>query len=256
MTERRGCDLRDTMSELPSRRQIYRLPRERRIADIMEAARTVFETKGYEDALISEIAERAAVVEGTIYRYFDNKHDLLIKVVAHWYEEMLSDYDERLKGIRGTWNRLRFMVWQHLTCIHQHPRLCRLMFQEIRANAAYGATAVFELNRQYTRRTLDIVKDAIKAGEFREDTPLRLVRDMIYGCVEHHTWAYLRGEGDFRVDETADMITNIIYRGVAVEATPKARVGAPSDGGMEVAVRLERAVERLEVLSGEFANRR
>ena len=244
----------ETTSEASSRRQVFRLPRERRIADIMEAARAVFETKGYEDALISEIAERAEVVEGTIYRYFDNKRDLLVKVVEHWYEEMLSDYDERLRGITGTWNRLRFMVWQHLTCIHRHPKLCRLMFQEIRADPGYGATAIFELNRQYTRRTLDIVKDAMDAGELREDTPMRLVRDMIYGCVEHHTWAYLRGEGDFRVDETADMITNVVYRGLV--ADPKPETSACADGDVAIAVRLERAIERLEDLSREIAGRR
>jgi TetR/AcrR family transcriptional regulator, fatty acid metabolism regulator protein len=236
------------MSELSSRRQIYRLPRERRVADIMEAARVVFETRGYEDALISEIAQRADVVEGTIYRYFENKRDLLIKVVAHWYEEMLSDYDENLKGIRGTWNRLRFMIWRHLTCIHKHPRLCRLMFEEIRANADYTATTVFDLNRQYTWRTLEIVKDAVKAGEFRADTPLSLARDMIYGCVEHHTWAYLRGEGDLRVDETADMLTNMIYRGLAAEPT-----SGPTDRALlgdrgAIVVRLERAIECLETL--------
>lgn len=243
----------ETTSERVFRRPVFRLPRERRIADIMEAARAVFETKGYEDALISEIAERAEVVEGTIYRYFDNKRDLLIKVVEHWYEEMLSDYDERLGGITGTWNRLRFMVRQHLACIHRHPRLCRLMFQEIRANPDYATTAVFELNRKYTRRTLDIVKDAMEAGEFREDTPMRLVRDMIYGCVEHHTWAYLRGEGDFRVDETADMITNVVYRGLAPDAKPE--TSRRADGDVAVAARLERAVERLEHLSREIAGR-
>ena len=127
------------------------------------------------------------------------------------------------------------------------------MFQEIRADPDYAATAVFELNRKYTRRTLDIVKDAMKAGEFRGDTPMRLVRDMIYGCVEHHTWAYLRGEGDFRVDETADMITNVVYRGLAAEA--KSETSARDDRDA-VAVRLERAVERLEGLSREIAGRR
>jgi TetR/AcrR family fatty acid metabolism transcriptional regulator len=235
------------MSETSARRQISRLPRERRVADIMEAARVVFETKGYEDALISEIAERADIVEGTIYRYFDNKRDLLIKVVAHWYEDMLSDYDERLRKVRGVRNRLRFMVWRHLTVVHQQPQMCRLMFQEIRAGADYGATPLFDLNRQYTRRTLDIVKEAIETGEFRADTPMRLVRDMIYGCVEHHTWAYLRGEGDFRVEETADKIADILYRGLAAEKAPRA------DDEASLATRLERAVARLEALSGAAA---
>jgi AcrR family transcriptional regulator len=240
-----------TTSEPASRRQVSRLPRERRVADIMEAARTVFETKGYEDALISDIAERAEVVEGTIYRYFDNKRDLLIKVVEHWYEEMLADYDVQLAGIRGTWNRLRFMVWRHLECIHRHPQLCRLMFQEIRADADYAGTAVFELNRKYTRRTLDIVRDAMQSGEFRQDTPMRLVRDMIYGCVEHHTWAYLRGHGDLQVDETADAIANFVYRGLVSEVTLEAR----EEPGAALAARLERAVERLESLSKALPDR-
>jgi len=56
------------MSEVLQRRQIFRLSRERRVADIMEAAKAVFLEHGYDAALISEIAARADVVEGTIYR--------------------------------------------------------------------------------------------------------------------------------------------------------------------------------------------
>src|SRR5210317_665550 len=98
----------------PLRRRVHRLPREQRTADIMEMARTVFCEKGYGEAVISEIAQRLGVVEGTIYRYFPSKRDLLIAVASDWYEQMLSDYDQQLQGLRGTWNRLRFMVWRHL----------------------------------------------------------------------------------------------------------------------------------------------
>jgi len=223
------------------------LPRETRVADIMRAAKSVFIVKGYEDASISEIAIGANVVEGTIYRYFENKRALLIRVVEDWYEEMLSDYDERLRGIRGTWNRLRFMIWKHLSSIHDEPDLCRLMFQVIRSGADYRKTGVFDLNRQYTRRTLDIVRDAVTAGEFRQDISLPIVRDMIYGCVEHHTFAYLRGEGDFAVNATADAITDILCRGLAADAVP---VGPILESG--VARRLEDVAAKLERLGAEF----
>src|SRR4051812_3823656 len=85
------------MTKPPPRPTVFRLPRERRVADIMRAARMVFEEKGYDAALISDIAERAQVVEGTIYRYFENKRALLTKVVEHWYTGMLSDYDHELR---------------------------------------------------------------------------------------------------------------------------------------------------------------
>jgi TetR/AcrR family fatty acid metabolism transcriptional regulator len=223
------------------KRQVFRLPRERRIADIIAAARTEFKDKGYQDALLSDIAERAKVVEGTIYRYFENKHDLLVKVIEHWYETMLSDYDQQLAGISGTRNRLRFMIWRHLTAIHDDPALCHLMFRVLRTGVDYRGANIFELNRRYTRRTLDIVKEGIAAEECRSDIPLGLVRDMIYGCVEHRTWAYLRGEGDFDPNKTADAIVDLVLGGL--QRTDRRREALMDES---VASRLERAVERLE----------
>lgn len=226
------------------RRQVFRLSRERRVADIMAAARSVFREKGYEDAPMSDIAERANVVEGSIYRYFENKRDLLVKVIEDWYEKMLADYDQQLSGILGTRNRLRFMIWRHLKTIHEEPALCDLMFQFLRTGKDYSHTTVYELNKQYTRRTLDIIKEGIAAGELRGDVSLRLVRDMIYGCIEHHTWAYLRSEGQFDPDATADAIVDLVLSGLQVRRMPQAA---------DLADRLERAIDRLEDLAGRQA---
>src|ERR1700743_875407 len=234
-------DIRAVPNSLP-RRQIYRLPRAQRVADIMLTARAVFSEKGYSDAMIAEIAERAGVVEGTIYRYFSGKRELLIKVVEDWYEEMLSDYDRQLLGIRGTWNRLRFMIWRHLAVIHDEPAMCRLIFNELRSVPEYRETAVFELNREYTNRTLAIVQEAMDSGDFRAGIPLRIVREMVYGGVEHHTWSFLRGEGDFSPEDAADAITDIIYRGLV-------RSGVAIDRGEEAIRRLEEVAERLEKAS-------
>jgi TetR/AcrR family fatty acid metabolism transcriptional regulator len=214
------------------------------MADIMLTARVVFCEKGYSDALLAEVAERAGVAEGTIYRYFTGKRDLLIKVVEHWYEDMLTDYDRQLHGIRGTWNRLRFMIWRHLSVIHNDPAMCRLIFNELRSGPEYRETAVFELNREYTNRTLAIIQDAMDSGEFRAGIPLRIVREMIYGGVEHHTWSYLRGDGDFSPEEVADAITDIIYRGLV-------RSGVALDRGEEAIRRLEEVAERLEKAASE-----
>src|SRR5207249_808056 len=129
-----------------------------------------------------------------------------IEVMEDWYEEMLADYDQQLKGIAGVRNRLRFMIWRHLTVMHDEPVLCRLMMSEVRPGADYRRTAVYDLNRRYTQRTIGIIKEGIAAGEFDGDVPLTLVRDMIYGGIEHHSWAYLRGEGEFSPERAADDI--------------------------------------------------
>ena len=209
----------------------------------MLAARIVFTEKGYSEALISDIAERAGIVEGSIYRFFTNKRDLLVRMVEHWYEEMLARDDEQFASIRGTWNRIRFVVHHHLASIRREPALSRLVFQELRPDPDYRKTRLFQLNQAYTHRIIDIVKAAAATGEFRSDISASLVRDMIYGAVEHRTWSFLRNEGEFDMEDTADGITDIIYRGLCAQSAP--------DPLSETTARLEAAVERLESLTAK-----
>ncbi len=51
------------------------------------------------------------MAQGAIYRYFENKRDLLLKVIEHCCEAMLSDDHRQLAGVSGARNRLRFMIW-------------------------------------------------------------------------------------------------------------------------------------------------
>ncbi len=234
------------------RAKVSRLPPERRIADIMLAARAVFAEKGYQDALIADIAERAGVVEGSIYRFFANKRELLVRAAEDWYREMLERDAERLAGVRGTWNQLRFVVWHHLISIRREPALSRLVLLELRTDPDYRNTRIFELNQQYTRRLVAIVQAAVDSGEFRADVSPGLVRDMVYGCIEHRTWSFLRGEGEFDLDRTADGITDLVYRGLlgsSAAVVDGDGAGTP-DGSLAVlastAARLERIADRLE----------
>lgn len=230
------------MARSPAQRKVNRLPPERRISDIMAAAKEVFAEKGYSDALISDIALRAGVVEGSIYRFFANKRELLVKVVELWFEQMLHEEAKQFEAVRGVWNQLRFLVHTHLMSIRRDPALARLMFQEIRPSSDYRNSRLFELNRAYTQRVVDVVKAGVVSGELKRDASPGLVRDMIFGCIEHRTWAFLRQEGDFDPDATADMISNMIYSGVL--AQPRT---APEG---DLISRLEAATARLEAVAG------
>jgi AcrR family transcriptional regulator len=212
-----------------------RLPREQRVSDIIAAAREVIAERGYENAVIADIAERAGVVEGTIYRYFENKRDLFIRVAESWYEEILLDTRPD-QAARGSFNRLRQMIWRELALIRQEPALTRFILMELRSDPAYRSMRMFELNRKFTAGVMSLLKEGVASGEFSASIPLKVVRDMIFGGIEHRTWAFLRNEGDFSVDEAADGIAEIVYRGLGNRA---------ADGGDP----LDRAVARLELVA-------
>jgi len=52
-------------------------------ARILEAARSVFFRDGFMAANLDEVAERAEVAKGTLYRYFDSKAELYVAVLTH-----------------------------------------------------------------------------------------------------------------------------------------------------------------------------
>jgi TetR/AcrR family transcriptional regulator, fatty acid metabolism regulator protein len=231
-----------------TRRASVRLSQERRVADILAAARRVIAEKGYENALMSEIAERAGIVEGTLYRYFETKRELLTRVADDWFEEVLST-DSGLESVRGTWNKLRHLTWRALASIRSQPALSRFMLLEIRRDPNYRDTRSFSLNRRFTAEVSEVFESAVAAGEFRNDVSISLLRDMVFGCIEHSTWKFLRGEGDFSLDEVADGIATIVVRGMAAEHP------APPGKLDDIAKRLEKAASGLENLIGSAAKR-
>ena len=199
-----------------TKRRASRLSPEKRTFDILIAAREIFAERGYNDTVMSEIAERAGIVEGSIYRYFRNKRDLLYRMAETWFEEMIADDAALLDAISGTRNKLRFIIHRHLSSIHDQPDMSRLVFQHLRPEPDYRETQLFALNRAYTARVTAVVAAGKEIGDIRQGVSPSLVRDVIFGSIENRTWAFLRNEGDYDVDALTDQVLDMVWTGMAV----------------------------------------
>jgi AcrR family transcriptional regulator len=229
------------MTEAAGKRSFSRRPRAERMEQIEAAARDVFSRHGFAAASISEIAAGAGVVEGTIYKYYENKRDLLLTVLRRWYEAMIADYVAQLAGLTGLRNRLRFVIWRHLKSIKDNPDLCRLFYAEVRGMDDYYQSTLYRLNREYTNVLMRILRDGVAAGELRPDLSIALVRDTIFGGIEHCVAPFLARRAELDVEQTADQLTAMVMAGIAQPPPP------PASLGLEAAVRrLERVAERLD----------
>jgi AcrR family transcriptional regulator len=61
-----------------------------RKAELLEAARRVFERQGFLDARVADIAEEAGVSQGTFYTYFDSKEAVFQAVAADLRDRMIE----------------------------------------------------------------------------------------------------------------------------------------------------------------------
>ncbi len=230
------------MRQAAVKRTVVRLGREQRISDILSAAREVFAKQGYDGTATAQIAERAGVVEGTVYKYFQTKRELLLKAIESWYEGLVQDYARDLAGIQRTRQRFRFLVWRHLCAIRDDASLSRLMFSEVRSKEDYHHSALHMMNRRYTQFLMDVVQEGIQEGEFRRDIPLALVRDMVFGGIEHHTWNFVRGRGRLEAESIADQVTSLVCDGLAVQR-PGDELPRQIDRLAAVSEKLEKTLE-------------
>lgn len=58
--------------------------------EILDAAQTLFYTKGYEQTSIKDIIAAVGIAKGTFYHYFDSKSDLLDTLIRRMLEESLQ----------------------------------------------------------------------------------------------------------------------------------------------------------------------
>lgn len=184
-----------------------RLPRAKRVEDIESAARLVFARRGFAAASMAEIAAEAGVAEGTIYKFFASKRHLVLRVIERWYEAMVAEFERSLPGISGARNKIRYIIWRHITSLKEDRDLARLCGNEARNAGDYYQSELQELNRRYTHIFLEACREGVATGELRSDIPLPLLRDIVFGGIEHHVSHILYGKGN--ADGKRDVDANV-----------------------------------------------
>jgi hypothetical protein len=118
---------------------------------------------------------------------------------------------------------------------------------EIRPHEDYHGSVVRELNRKSTSAVINILDEGKRSGELRADVKPALIRDVIFGGIEHLAWRALSGRGAIDVEGQADALAELIWSGAAAQRQPSA-----SDPERELS-RLRAQVDRLEELVGALA---
>jgi AcrR family transcriptional regulator len=105
----------------PSSRRIQKEATRNRV---IEAAREIFDTRGYEGATIREIARHAGVSVGSVFTTFASKGEILSQVMQDRLDGLYAELDRVMPHLRGaTVERLRTMFAIHFAFESRHTRL-------------------------------------------------------------------------------------------------------------------------------------
>jgi AcrR family transcriptional regulator len=97
---------------------------------ILDAALEVFSEKGFHVATVDEIAERAGLGKGTLYRYFANKETLFNELVRLRLEELERSAKAVLDGQDDVLTMIVKYLHTYFEFFDRNQRLYRLIVQE------------------------------------------------------------------------------------------------------------------------------
>ncbi|TCS84544.1 TetR/AcrR family transcriptional regulator [Tepidibacillus fermentans] len=106
-----------------------RMKKEEREQQILEAARKVFNEKGYNGATTIEIAQEAGITEVTLFRYFSSKQDMFMKAIEPILTETLQQVIRTSNGLSSK-ERIKQILQDRITLISKHYQLIKMVLME------------------------------------------------------------------------------------------------------------------------------
>ncbi|MEQ4485307.1 TetR/AcrR family transcriptional regulator [Cohnella silvisoli] len=157
---------------------------------ILRAAVEVFAEKGYSGAATSEIAQRAGVAEGTIFRHYRTKKDLLYSIVAPFVARLIEPFV--LRGLYPLIDKphatfegfVRGLLDNRIAFAEKNIKVIRILLQEVPFHP--------ELREQFLSKVADRVLQKMSrvVNHYREQgqivdlpalTTIRMVGSTLFG---------------------------------------------------------------------------
>jgi AcrR family transcriptional regulator len=195
--------------------------------NILSAAIELFSEKGYEATATSEIAKKANVAEGTIFRYYKTKKDLLFaiptilsktslfEIFANDFEGILNDNHKNFETF------LRKIVLNRKEFASETAPILKVVLQEIPFHPELRDKLIKNVILPVVRKNISIIDKFKEQGELI-DIPsasiIRLVATSVFGYFFVH---YIALPELASKEEDLEYLIQYIMNGVSKKNTSK-----------------------------------
>lgn len=189
--------------------------RTERSDEILAAATLVFSEHGYAASSIQEIADRVGLLKGSLYHHVDSKKQLLLNVMVHVHEGLMSAIDGALEEVAGhdSLTRLRAIIREHLSFMVENAAGIGVFLNDFRSLDGPERAAIVSLRSRYEQLVDSILQEGQTEGLIRQDLECRTMAMALFGMLNwSHQW--FRPGSEAEVAELADDFSAILLQGI------------------------------------------
>ena len=222
---------------------------EKKEADILAAATSVFLQSGLEGAKMADIAKVAGVAEGTLYLYFENKSALMRAITSEHWRKITKEAQEVIDSGDEPIVQMRSLASYHISMLNSDWKFVELNFQ-IRYGDLAGRYEPTKEKRAYSSLFDYIFQRGVDRREFIAPQIPSLARDFFFGGLEYAARTMMLNGHNGSIDQLANEYVSFFCK--AFQAPPnQSREDAQGYKSLSVLNRLESLADRLEGLTLE-----
>ena len=186
---------------------------------ILQAALRLFAAKGYEGTTTKDLAGKANVAEGTLFRYFPNKKAILIEVATRGWVDILTDLLTELSEM-GSYKAVAQVMRRRVLRMRENSDLLRVCFIEAQFHPELKERIQLEVIAKMTDVAEAFFQTAIDRGIYRPMNP-KIVAQVFLGMFAiagFSTETILDANASpLALQEMAEGIAEIFLNGVLVK---------------------------------------
>lgn len=182
---------------------------------ITASLKALLAEKEFSAITTAEIARTAGVTEALIYKYFNDKRDLLHQVLAEYLNFFITRAEGDVRGTKGALGKLRKLIWSHVTMYAHDKVLARILLLEVRNYPDYFNSEAYQMVKRYVDFLNSIIEEGIAEGSIRDDIPLHVMRQLVLGAIEHVSLPRVIFDRDLDPDQLSEQLSQVIIGGMA-----------------------------------------
>ena len=185
---------------------------------IREAAIRIMARHGYHGTTVSQIAKAANVADGTLYLYFENKDDLLLKILDEIMQHFIREGKEVLDKVASPLDRLKALAELHLKNLGSDHDLACIFQIELRHNAQLMKTFSETKLRGYFSIIEGLIKEAQGAGQIRADLDPWITTKILFGALDEMATNWVLRKKDYPLERMAVPTLDVLLHGMCTLA--------------------------------------
>jgi AcrR family transcriptional regulator len=182
---------------------------------LFDAAMELIGERGFTDASVDEIVERAGVAKGTVYYHFAGKAELVEALIVDRFAPLAATFREAAAAHADDPRAaIEAIVRAELEFLSQNGSFSKLLLTEMwREDRVWRDTLVMA-RRELFAVISEVIRQGIAAGEFRDDVDPEFGASALFGMTATVALDWQAFEPDKPLDAVLRQITKAAFNAI------------------------------------------